>query len=227
MADLEAQVARVVEVLPQMGAALGETGLMLLIAVPLAVLTAVPLGLLLYATRPGGLAENPRVFRGLNGVVNVIRSFPFLILLIAMIPISRFIVGTSLGTIAVTVPLTVNAAAYLARLVEQNLLGVPLGVVEAARSLGAGRARTLWSVLLVEARPALAGSVTIMIVSFISYSAIAGLAGGGGIGDFAIRYGYYRYETGVMIATVVVIVVLVQLVQAAGTLTVRRLDKRL
>lgn len=227
MAEAQAQLARVVEVLPQMMAALGETGLMLLIAVPLAVLAAVPLGVLLYATRPGGLAESPRLFRVVNGVVNVVRSFPFIILLIAMIPITRLVVGTSLGTVAVTVPLTVNAAAYLARLVEQNLLGVPLGVVEAARSLGAGRVRTLWSVLLVEARPALAGSITIMVVSFISYSAIAGLAGGGGIGDFAIRYGYYRYETGVMIATVVLIIGLVQLLQASGTLTVRRLDKRL
>lgn len=226
-AGLGAELARVVDVLPEMGAALGETALMVAIAVPLAVLVAVPLGMLMYATRPGGLAPSPLVYRGVNTVVNVVRSFPFIILLIAMIPITRLVVGTSLGTVAVTVPLTVNAAAYLARFVEQNLLQVPLGVVEAARSLGAGKVRTLWSVLLVEARPALAGSITIMVVSFISYSAIAGLAGGGGIGDFAIRYGYYRYETGVMVATVVVIIVLVQLVQAAGTLTVRRLDKRL
>ena len=224
---LGGEVSRVVDVLPEMMAALGETALMVAIAVPLAVLVAVPLGMLMYATRPGGLAPNPALYRGVNAVVNVVRSFPFIILLIAMIPVTRLIVGTSLGTVAVTVPLTVNAAAYLARFVEQNLLQVPLGVVEAARSLGAGRARTLWSVLLVEARPALAGSITIMVVSFISYSAIAGLAGGGGIGDFAIRYGYYRYETGVMIATVVLIIVLVQLLQAAGTLTVRRLDKRL
>ena len=229
MADsaLGAEVARVVDVLPEMLGALGETALMLVIAVPLAVAVALPLGLLLYATRPGGLSDSPRVYRVANGAVNVVRSFPFIILLIAMIPITRLIVGTSLGTVAVTVPLTVNAAAYLARFVEQNLLQVPLGVVEAARSLGASRRRTLWSVLLVEARPGLAGSITIMVVSFISYSAIAGLAGGGGIGDFAIRYGYYRYETGVMIATVVLIIALVQLVQAAGTLTVRRLDKRL
>ncbi len=223
----EAQVARVVEVLPEMGAALGETALMVVIAVPVAILVAVPTGVLLYATRPGGLAEDRRVHRVVNGCVNVIRSFPFIILLIAMIPITRLIVGTSLGTVAVTVPLTVNAAAYLARFVEANLLAVPLGVVEAARSLGASTRRTLWSVLLVEARPALVGSVTIMVVSFISYSAIAGLAGGGGIGDFAIRYGYYRYETGVMIATVVVIIALVQALQAVGTLAVRRLDHRL
>lgn len=221
------QLDRVVAVLPEMGAALAETGLMVVIAVPLAILAAVPVGVLLYATRPGGLAEDPRVFRLVNGAVNVVRSFPFIILLIAMIPITRLIVGTSLGTVAVTVPLTVNAAAYLARFVEQNLLAVPLGVVEAARSLGASRRRTLWSVLLVEARPALAGSITIMVVSFISYSAIAGLAGGGGIGDFAIRYGYYRYETGVMVVTVLVIIALVQLVQATGTLAVRRLDHRL
>lgn len=225
--DLRAEVQRVVDVLPEMVSAVGETALMVAIAVPLAIAFAVPLGTLMYATRPGGLADSPRLYRVVNTAVNVVRSFPFIILLIVMIPVTRLIVGTSLGTVAVTVPLTVNAAAYLARFVEQNLLQVPLGVVEAARSLGASRRRTLWSVLLVEARPALAGSITIMVVSFISYSAIAGLAGGGGIGDFAIRYGYYRYETGVMIATVVVIIALVQLVQATGTLTVRRLDKRL
>jgi D-methionine transport system permease protein len=154
-------------------------------------------------------------------------TFPFLILLIAMIPITRLIVGTSVGTVAVTVPLAVNAIAYLGRFVEQNLLQVDPGVIEAARAMGASHRQTVWNVLLVEARPGLVGSVTIMVVSFISYSAIAGLVGGGGIGDFAIRFGYYRYETGVMITAVVVMIVLVQGIQLVGTLAVRRLDKRL
>ena len=219
--------AQVLVVLPELLAALGETGLMVLITVPIAVAVAVPVGVLLWATRPGGLRPAPRLYRAVNAVVNVVRSFPFLVLLIAMIPITRLIVGTSVGTVAVTVPLAVNAIAYLSRFVEQNLLQVDPGVVEAARAMGASHRQTVWNVLLVEARPGLVGSITIMVVSFISYSAIAGLVGGGGIGDFAIRFGYYRYETAVMITAVVVMIALVQGIQLLGTLAVRRLDKRL
>lgn len=219
--------SQVLVVLPELLAALGETGLMVLITVPIAVAVAVPVGVLLWATRLGGLRPAPRLHQALNAVVNVVRSFPFLILLIAMIPITRLIVGTSVGTVAVTVPLAVNAIAYLSRFVEQNLLQVDPGVIEAARAMGASHRQTVWNVLLVEARPGLVGSVTIMVVSFISYSAIAGLVGGGGIGDFAIRFGYYRYETAVMITAVVVMIALVQGIQLLGTLAVRRLDKRL
>ncbi|MEV0081300.1 methionine ABC transporter permease [Saccharopolyspora sp. NPDC050642] len=221
------QADSITAALPEMLEALGETAVMLLITVPIAVLAAIPVGVLLWASRPGGLRPAARLHQVVNAVVNLVRSFPFLILLIAMIPITRLIVGTSVGTVAVTVPLCVNAIAYLSRFVEQNLLQIDPGVIEAAQAMGASKLRTIWSVLLVEARPALAGSITIMVVSFISYSAIAGLVGGGGIGDFAIRHGYYRYETGVMIAAVVVMIVLVQLIQLAGTLTARRLDKRL
>jgi D-methionine transport system permease protein len=219
--------AQVLVVLPELLAALGETGLMLLITVPIAVAVAIPVGVLLWATRPGGLRPAPRLYQVVNGLVNMVRSFPFLVLLIAMIPITRLIVGTSVGTVAVTVPLAVNAIAYLSRFVEQNLLQVDPGVVEAARAMGASHRQTVWNVLLVEARPGLVGSVTIMVVSFISYSAIAGLVGGGGIGDFAIRFGYYRYETAVMVTAVVVMIALVQGIQLLGTFAVRRLDKRL
>lgn len=218
---------QVLVVLPELLAALGETGLMLLITVPVAVAVAIPAGVLLWASRPGGLQPAPRLYQAVNAVVNVVRSFPFLVLLIAMIPITRLIVGTSVGTVAVTVPLAVNAIAYLSRFVEQNLLQVDPGVIEAARAMGASHRQTVWNVLLVEARPGLVGSVTIMVVSFISYSAIAGLVGGGGIGDFAIRFGYYRYETAVMITAVVVMIALVQGIQLLGTLAVRRMDKRL
>jgi D-methionine transport system permease protein len=219
--------AQVLVVFPELLAALAETGLMVLITVPIAVAVAIPGGVLLWASRPGGLRPAPRLYQAVNAVVNVVRSFPFLILLIAMIPITRLIVGTSVGTVAVTVPLAVNAIAYLSRFVEQNLLQVDPGVIEAARAMGASHRQTVWNVLLVEARPGLVGSVTIMVVSFISYSAIAGLVGGGGIGDFAIRFGYYRYETAVMITAVVVMIALVQGIQLLGTLAVRRLDKRL
>lgn len=217
---------RILAVWPELVQALGETATMLLVSIPLAVLLGTPLGILLYGIGPNGLRHRRRLHRMLDGFVNVIRSFPFLILLIAIIPITRFIVGTSLGTAAVIVPLTLNAIPYFSRFVEQNLSQLGPGVVEAARSMGASRGQIIRDVLLVEARPALVGSVTIMTVSFISYSAMAGLVGGGGIGDFAIRYGYYRYDTSVMIAAIVLLVVLVQLVQVSGSRLSRRLDKR-
>ncbi|MFO7689018.1 MAG: methionine ABC transporter permease [Cryobacterium sp.] len=218
---------RLIELWPEIVLALAQTGTMLIVAIPLAVLLGTPLGILLYGIGPTGLHHRPRLHRALDGIVNVIRSFPFLILLIAIIPITRFIVGTSIGTAAVIVPLTINAIPYFARFVEQNLSQLDGGVVEAARSMGASRSQIIRDVLLVEARPALVTSITIMTVSFISYSAMAGLVGGGGIGDFAIRYGYYRYETDIMIAAIVLLVVIVQIVQVSGSRFSRSLDKRL
>ena len=217
---------RVIEVWPEIVLALGQTGLMLIVAIPLAILLGTPLGILLYSIGPNGLKPKPRLHRILDGLVNVIRSFPFLILLIAIIPITRFIVGSSIGTAAVIVPLSINAIPYFARFVEQNLTQLGGGVVEAARSMGASRVQIVRDVLLVEARPALVSSITIMTVSFISYSAMAGLVGGGGIGDFAIRYGYYRYDTQLMIVAIVLMVVLVQVVQISGSRISRHLDKR-
>ncbi|MFJ7749701.1 methionine ABC transporter permease [Arthrobacter sp. NPDC097144] len=217
---------RVLEVWPELLAALGETGTMLIIAIPLAVLLGTPLGVLLYAVGPQGLSPRPKLHRILDTLVNLVRSFPFLILLIAIIPFTRLLVGTTIGTAAVIVPLTINAVPYFARFVEQNITSLGGGVVEAARSMGAGRLQIVRDVLLVEARPGLISSVTIMTVSFISYSAMAGLVGGGGIGDFAIRYGYYRYETGLMVTAIVLMVLLVQAVQLSGSWISRRADKR-
>ena len=218
---------RLIELWPEIVLALGQTGTMLIVSIPLAILLGTPLGILLYGIGPTGLNHRPRLHRAIDGIVNVIRSFPFLILLIAIIPITRFIVGTSIGTAAVIVPLTINAIPYFARFVEQNLSQLDGGVVEAARSMGASRGQIIRDVLLVEARPALVTSITIMTVSFISYSAMAGLVGGGGIGDFAIRYGYYRYETDIMIAAIVLLVVIVQIIQVSGSRLSRSLDKRL
>ena len=217
---------RILEVWPELLAALGETGTMLIIAIPLAVLLGTPLGVLLYAVGPQGLSPRPKLHRILDTLVNLVRSFPFLILLIAIIPLTRLLVGTTIGTAAVIVPLTINAVPYFARFVEQNITSLGGGVVEAARSMGAGRLQIVRDVLLVEARPGLISSVTIMTVSFISYSAMAGLVGGGGIGDFAIRYGYYRYETGLMVTAIVLMVLLVQAVQLSGSWISRRADKR-
>ena len=217
---------RILEVWPELLAALGETATMLVIAIPLAVLLGTPLGVLLYAVGPNGLSPRPKLHRILDTLVNLVRSFPFLILLIAIIPFTRLVVGTTIGTAAVIVPLTINAVPYFARFVEQNITSLGGGVVEAARSMGAGRLQIVRDVLLVEARPGLISSVTIMTVSFISYSAMAGLVGGGGIGDFAIRYGYYRYETGLMITAIVLMILLVQAVQVSGSWISRRTDKR-
>lgn len=218
---------RVLEVLPEIGVAMGQTLTMLLVAIPLAVLLGTPLGVLLYTIGPNGLKHRPKLHRVLDGLVNLLRSFPFLILLIAIIPVTRFIVGTTIGTAAVIVPLTLNAIPYFARFVEQNLSQLGGGVVEAARSMGASRSQIVRDVLIVEAKPGLVSSITIMTVSFISYSAMAGLVGGGGIGDFAIRYGYYRYETPLMITAIVLMILLVTIVQLGGSYVARRLDKRL
>ncbi len=217
---------RIAELWPEILQALGETFTMLLVAIPLAILLGTPLGIWLYSTSPKGLKPRPRIHRIVDTLVNTLRSFPFLILLIAIIPITRFIVGTTIGTAAVIVPLTINAIPYFARLVEQNVTQLGGGVVEAARAMGATRGQIVKEVLLVEAKPAIVGSITITTVSFISYSAMAGLVGGGGIGDFAIRYGYYRYETAVMFFAIILMLVLVQAVQLFGARLVRTLDKR-
>ena len=218
---------RILEVLPEISVAMGQTLTMLLVAIPLAVLLGTPLGVLLYTIGPNGLKHKPKLHRVLDGLVNLVRSFPFLILLIAIIPVTRFIVGTTIGTAAVIVPLALNAIPYFARFVEQNLSQLGGGVVEAARSMGASRSQIVRDVLIVEAKPGLVSSITIMTVSFISYSAMAGLVGGGGIGDFASRYGYYRYETPLMITAIVLMILLVTIVQLGGSYFSRRLDKRL
>ena len=217
---------RILEVLPEIGVAMGQTLTMLLVAIPLAVLLGTPLGVLLYTIGPNGLKHRPKLHRVLDGLVNLLRSFPFLILLIAIIPVTRFIVGTTIGTAAVIVPLTLNAIPYFARFVEQNLTQLGGGVVEAARSMGASRSQIVRDVLIVEAKPGLVSSITIMTVSFISYSAMAGLVGGGGLGKLAYNYGFQRFDITVMLVTIVLIIVLVQVTQLVGERISRGLDHR-
>ncbi|MGP9488701.1 methionine ABC transporter permease [Glutamicibacter sp. AOP33-2CA-4] len=217
---------RIIELAPEIWIAIVQTFAMLLVSIPVAILLGTPLGIWLYSMSPHGLRPRPRLHRVVDGLVNTIRSFPFLILLIAIIPFTRFVVGTTIGTAAVIVPLTINAIPYFARFVEQNISQLGNGVVEAAQAMGATRGQIIREVLLVEAKPALLSSITIMTVSFISYSAMAGLVGGGGIGDFAIRYGYYRYETGVMLLAIVLMIVLVHAVQFFGSRLSLAADKR-
>ena len=216
----------IVAVLPELGTAVGQTLLMLAIGLSAAVLLGGPLGVLLFLLSPGQSLAQRHTFRVLNWVVNTVRSFPFIILLVALVPFTRVIAGTSIGPVAAAVPLSFAAIPYFARLVEQCLRDVPRGVVEAAHAMGASELQIVWRVLVVEARSGLVLALTVLAISFLSYSAVAGVVGGGGIGDLAIRYGYYRFQTDVMVLTVAILVVLVQVIQFTGNGIARRLDKR-
>ena len=185
-----------------------------------------PMGIALVLTRKDGLKPNAFIFKIIDVIVNVVRSVPFLILLILIIPITRIIVGKSYGPTATIVPLTLAAAPFIARLVESSLLEVDQGVIEAAQSMGAGTWDIVWKVLLAEARTSLIINATIALATILGYSAMSGTVGGGGLGDIAIRYGYYRYESGIMFATVILLVLLVQIMQYIGTKVAKKIDKR-
>ncbi|MBB6444258.1 methionine ABC transporter permease [Bacillus benzoevorans] len=217
----------VIAVWPEILTALGQTFYMMIITLSVAVAVGTPLGTLLYIIRPGSVNSAPKLYAVIDGIINLIRSFPFLILLIAIIPFTRFIVGTAIGTTAVVVPLAISAIPEFARLIELTLLEVNRGVVEAAESMGANTRQIIWKVLYSEARSGIANALTIISVSFLSFSTVAGLVGGGGIGDFAIRYGYYRYQVDIMAATVILIIIIVQILQMTGNFAVRKLNKRL
>ncbi|MDR1196299.1 MAG: ABC transporter permease [Endomicrobium sp.] len=217
----------IIEYFPQILTALYETFLMMSITIAIAVTFGIPLGTYLYLIRPGAVKSSPKIYVVLDFIVNTVRSFPFLILLVAMIPVTRFIIGTSLGTGGVIVPLSVCAIPEFARLTEQTLLEVNQGVIEMAKAAGANTFQIIWKVLYREARSGLVSSATMLTISFLSFSTVAGLVGGGGIGDFAIRIGYYRYKLSVMLFTVILIVIIVQLIQTAGRIAIRKLDKRI
>lgn len=185
-----------------------------------------PMGILLAVTDKEGIRPNALVYKILDFIANLVRSIPFLILLILVIPVTKAIVGKSYGPSATVVPLVIAAAPFIARMVESSLKEVDQGVVEAAMSMGAGTKDIIWKVLLAEARTSLLVGVTIAIGTILGYSAMAGVVGGGGLGDIAIRYGYYRYQTDVMVVTIVILVLLVQLLQGLGMMLSKRMDKR-
>ena len=216
----------IVEILPDLWLALGQTALMLAVSLAAAVLLGGPLGVLVLLTDRGQLLQRPWLFALLNGFINVVRSFPFVILIVALVPLTRWLIGSSIGPLAASVPLSFAAIPYFARLVEQSLREVPRGVVEAAEAMGASVPQIVFRVLLVEARSGLVLGLTVMAVSLLSYTAVAGVVGGGGIGDLAIRYGYYRFQTNVMLLTVAILVVIVQAIQFSGNRIAARLDKR-
>ena len=205
---------------------IGETLYMTLLSTLFGSLFGIPLGILLTISDKNGIKPNRVLFRILDIIVNIGRSIPFLILLILLIPLTRMLVGTSIGSTATIGPLTVAAIPFIARMVESSLREVDPGVIEAARSMGAKTGTIIFRVLLVEARTSLIVGVTIALGTILGYSAMAGTVGGGGLGDIAIRYGYYRYETRIMIVTVILLVILVQILQLIGMVMSSKLDKR-
>ncbi|CAM3682089.1 methionine ABC transporter permease [Erysipelothrix urinaevulpis] len=206
--------------------ALSETGILLLLSIASAIFIGGPFGILLVISKPGGIKENRFVYNTLNILVNIVRSFPFLLFIIFMIPVTRFIVGTSLGTLAASIPMAVVAASLYSRFVEQALLEVPKEIIDTALSLGASTKEVVFNFYLVEARSSLVLGLTSAIVSFISYSTVMGVVGGGGIGDFAMVYGYQRWEMDIMYTTIFIMIIIVQFIQFFGNHIANKLDRR-
>ena len=204
----------------------GDTLYMTLGATLFGYVFGLPIGIVLAVTDKNGIRPKPVIYKTLDVIANILRSIPFLILLILLIPFTRALVGQSYGPTATIVPLVVAAAPFIGRMVESSLKEVDAGVIEAARSMGAGTFTIIVKVLLVEARTSLITGSTIAIGTILGYSAMAGCVGGGGLGDIAIRYGYYRYETEIMVVTVILLIILVQIFQTIGMRVASRLDKR-
>lgn len=206
--------------------ALGQTLYMVLISAIIACLFGIPLGITLVTTTKGHILENPKLNRILSTIVNITRSVPFIILMVAIIPFTRMVAGTSIGTNAALVPLSIAAIPFVGRIIESAIKEVDFGLIEAAQSMGASPVQIIRKVLIPEALPGIALGLTIMVINLIGYSAMAGAIGGGGLGDLAIRYGYQRFRGDIMLTTVLILIVLVQSVQSYGDYLARRLNKR-
>ena len=204
-----------------------ETIYMTVISTAISYVIGLPLGVILTVTDKGGIHPIPWLNRVLGVIVNFFRSIPFIILMVAMLPVAKFVVGTSLGNKAMIVMLVIAAAPYIARMVESSLLEVDRGVIEAAQSMGADLWTIIWKVMICEARTSLIVGATIALGTVLGYSAMAGAVGGGGLGDTAITYGYYRYQTDIMLVTVLLLILLVQIMQWIGTRLAKKLDRRL
>lgn len=215
------------EILKMLGKETLMTLYMTLFSTLFAYVLGLPIGITLVVTARGGLRPNQVVNKILDTLVNIFRSIPFLILMILLIPLTRLIVGKAYGATATIVSLTVAAAPFVARLVESSLLEVDKGVIEAAQSMGAGLWTIIWKVMIAEARISLLVGGTIALGTILGYSAMAGAIGGGGLGAIAIQYGYYRYQAGIMIVTVILLILLVQIMQWAGMKLSKKLDRRL
>ena len=214
------------DMLPLLTKALGETVYMVVVSMIVASLIGIPLGVLLATTAKGQILECMPLNRVIGAVVNALRSIPFIILMVAIIPFTRFIVGTSIGTTAAMVPLVLASIPFIGRQVETSLREVPAGLVEAALSMGATPYQIVRRVLLPESMPSIVAQLTTVVIALVGESAMAGAIGGGGLGDLAIRYGYQRFRPDIMIATVVILIVLVQIVQFLGNRLANGLNKK-
>lgn len=220
------EFSRLIEILPELNTAFFQTLYMVGVALLVAIVIGLPLGVLLYVTDKGFFLEN-KVVKSIAGVVtNLIRSIPFIILLVFLLPFTNYILGTTIGPTAAAVPLSVAAIPFFARIVESSAREIDKGVIEAAISVGASPWMIIKDIILPETKPGIISGLTITTISLIGYSAMAGAIGGGGIGDLAIRYGYYRYDDLVMYTTVVVLIVLVQVIQYAGDFIAKAVNKR-
>lgn len=202
-----------------------ETGYMVVASTVLASLIGIPLGIILTVTRNGHILPNAVINSVLGVIVNATRSTPFIILMVAIIPLTRMLVGSSIGTTAAIVPLTISAAPFIARVIESSLLEIDHGVIEAAQSMGASPMQIIYKVLLPESLHSIVLGITLAVIALIGYSAMAGVLGGGGLGDLAIRYGYQRFQPDVMVVTVVILILMVQLIQFIGDTLSKKLNK--
>lgn len=205
--------------------ALLDTVYMVLISTIFAVILGFIPAIILIITAPKGLKPNSLIYKSLNFVINILRSFPFIILMISIFPLTKLIVGTTIGTNAAIVPLSIGAAPFAARVIESAFLEVDYGVIEAAKSFGAKTHQIIFKVMLKEAMPSLILGITLTIINIVGYSAMAGTVGAGGLGDIAVKYGYYRFQTDIMIYTVIILIVIVQIIQGLGNLLYRKINK--
>lgn len=202
----------------------GETLYMVFVSGILALLIGLPLGIILFCTRQPNLLLHPLLNKSLAIIINMLRSIPFIILMLAIIPLTRLLVGTSIGTTAAIVPLSLATIPFFARMVENNLNQLPAGLIETGLAMGASARQLIGAILLSEAMPGIISSLTTTLITLIAYSAMAGAVGGGGLGDLAIRYGYQRFDAGVMLMTMVILIALVQMIQYIGDYWVKRLS---
>ncbi|EKN63280.1 ABC transporter integral membrane protein [Schinkia azotoformans LMG 9581] len=215
-----------INLLPDLNKAFFQTIYMVFISLTIAIVGGLPLGLVLFVTDKGLFLENIRVQSIVGIIVNIVRSIPYIILLVALLPLTKLITGTTIGPTAASVSLSVAAIPFFARIVEASLREIDKGVIEAAVAVGATPWMIIKDVLLPEAKPSVIQGLTLTTISLVGYSAMAGIVGGGGIGDLAIRFGYYRYDNTVMFTTIIILIVLVQFIQFGGDKIARFVDKR-
>lgn len=217
-------IPNVVDLYPELIKAFWETINMVIVSGVVSALVGIPIGVILVVTREGNILENKAIFKAIGGIINIFRSIPFVILLTAIIPVTRFLVGTTIGIKGAIVPLIFGTVPFVARQIESALLEIDEGVIEAAKAMGSNSLEIIFRVLLVEGLPGIVYALTITTVSLIGFSAVAGTVGGGGLGDFAIRYGYQYFKTDVMVVTIIILLIVVNIIQALGEYLLRRLS---